>query len=109
MSQSTIQKVAMGTKPDPCNFTIIRYEINNGNTIVLALYPGSITFDGQKLMLLRGIYTEFTTLDPHFLDEEYAVVARFIPNDLGWVMARECAAQVSCIDKTVDLTAIPHK
>ena len=85
----------MGAKPDPYNFTVLRYEINNGNTIVLALYPGSLTFDGQKLMLLRGIHTEFTTLDPHFLDEEYAVIARFIPTELGWIMARECAAQFS--------------
>ncbi len=91
----TIQKVAMGAKPDPHNFTVLRWELVQGNTIVLALYPGSLTFHGQKLMLLRGEHTEFTTLDPHFLDEEYAVVARFIPTDKGWEMARMCAANLA--------------
>ena len=73
---------------------IHKQEIVNGNTIVEAIYPGSLTFGGHKLMLLRGTHQIGDTLDPHFLDEDYAVIARFIPTDLGWYLARISAHQV---------------
>lgn len=85
----------MGAKPDPYNFTVIKKEIIAGNTIVLAKYHGCLTFDGNKLMLLEGEHDIEDTLDPHFLDEDYPVVARFIPNENGWSMARLCARQLS--------------
>lgn len=90
--KTTIQKIAMGTKPDPYNFEVIQREVIYGNTVVMARYPGCLTFEGRKLMLLRGVHTgEFTTLDPHFLDEDYAVIARFVPNEHGWALAKICA------------------
>ena len=88
---TTIHKIAMGAKPDPFNFTVVKTEIVNGNTIVLAKYHGCKTFDGHKLMILKGEHQIEASLDPHFLDEEYAVRARFIPNEEGWNMARLCA------------------
>lgn len=88
-----IEKIAMGAKPDSYNFTIRTLTVINGNTIILAVYPGSLTFKGRKLMLLKGDHskTDFTTLDPHFLDDDYDVVARFIPNQKGWELAYLCA------------------
>ncbi len=89
---SKIQKIAMGCKPDPFKFKIISSEVVNGNTVVVANYGGK-TFNGNKLMVLRGIHdvNNLQCLDPHFLDEEYAVIARFVPNEEGMEMARICA------------------
>lgn len=86
-----LEKIAMGAKPDPYNFKIVKSSIINGNTIIMANYNGCLTFSGNKLMLLKGTPQIGETLDPHFLDEEYAVVARFIPNDIGWKLAELCA------------------
>jgi len=84
-------RVAMGAKPDPYNFKIVKKQIVNGNTIVMANYPESLTFLGNKLMLLKGTPEIGSALDPHFLDDEHEVVARFIPNENGWKLAELCA------------------
>lgn len=82
-----INQVAMGCKPDPYNFRLVHLEHINGNTIVVANYGGE-TFNGNKLMVLRGTYEFFNTLDPHFLSEDYPVIARFIPTEEGMEWAR---------------------
>lgn len=89
----TIEKIAMGCKPDPYSFKLVRWSWVNGNTIIMANYPGCTSFGGDKLMLLRGEFEPngLETLDPHFLDEEYAVIGRFVPNEDGWRMAEICA------------------
>lgn len=84
----------MGAKPDPTKFKIQQREIVSGNLIILAHYQGCLTFGGYKLMVLRGTPSIGNTLDPHFLDEEYPVVARFIPNELGWKLARITAQNI---------------
>lgn len=83
----------MGAKPDPTKFEIKELEHWFGHTIILANYEGCLTFGGDKLMLLEGIHNpmDFETLDPHFLDDDYAVVARFIPTPHGWRMAKAAA------------------
>lgn len=88
-----IKMIAMGCKPDPYKFQIVSLEHFCGHSIILANYDGCKTFGGNKLMLLRGLHKveDFATLDPHFLDEEYAVVGRFIPTDLGMKMAKGAA------------------
>lgn len=87
-----VEKIAMGCKPDPYKFTIEWAEWVNDNTIVIANYGGE-TFNGDKLMVFRGKIAVDTnqTLDPHFLDEEYPLVARFLPTDEGKRLARICA------------------
>jgi hypothetical protein len=94
--RADIKMIAMGCKPDPSNFTIKYLKLVCGNTIVLAQYHGCKTFDGDKLILLKGNWNldQLTTLDPHFLDENYAVIGRFIPTELGFKMAK-AAAQVN--------------
>lgn len=89
-----IKQIAMGCKPDPTKFQIKSIEHVGGNTIVVANYGGA-TFNGDKLMVLRGVYTEFETLDPHFLSEDYPVVARFIPTEEGLRLARLTASSMT--------------
>jgi hypothetical protein len=93
---SDIKMISMGCKPDPTKFEIIKLKQCYGCTIIEAKYDGCKTFNGHKLMLLKGYHNkeDLETLDPHFLDEDYAVVARFIPNDMGWRMAIECTFEV---------------
>lgn len=86
--------------------SIVKIEWVGGNTIVLANYHGCLSFEGNKLMLLRGnlpneyienlstVDNKDIPLDPHFLNEDYPVIARFIPNEEGWKMARLCAGTI---------------
>lgn len=91
---SDIKQIAMGCKPDPFKFTINHYEVVNGNTIIIANY-GGLTFNGNKLMVLRGIHSkEQESLDPHFLNEDYPVVARFQPTEKGLELARIIADNI---------------
>jgi hypothetical protein len=73
--------------PNPRRFEILDTEYHNGNTILLVHYPDCTTFEGQKLLLLKGVHALFTELDPHFLDDDHPVIARFIPNEDGYKMA----------------------
>lgn len=103
---TNIKQIAMGCKPNPFDYHIVKIEWVAGHTIVLANYHGCTSFGGNKLMLIRGsIPNEYTEnlgnadnkelpLDPHFLNEEYPVIARFIPNEEGWKMARLCAFNI---------------
>ena len=86
-----IEKIGMGTKPDPNNFTILCSSVVNGNTIIIARYHGCTTFDGRKLMVLKGRHHQRRqTLDPHFF-EGHPVIGRFIPTVEGMKLAIVCA------------------
>ncbi len=91
-----IKMIAMGCKPDPTKFEITHIFWNCGQTIIQANYHGCLSFGGAKLMLLKGVHSkeDFETLDPHFLDEKYAVIGRFIPNELGWKLALAASREV---------------
>jgi len=87
-----INQIAMGAKPDPFKFEIKSLEHVFGSTIIIANY-GGLTFEGDKLMVLQGVFNkeDFTTLDPHFLNEEYPVYASFQPTKEGLELARHLA------------------
>jgi hypothetical protein len=95
MNHTEVEYVAMGCKPDPEKYKVEHAEWVGGNTIVMANYGGE-TFGGKKLMVLRGkICAENRkTLDPHFLNENHVVVARFQPTDEGMKLARIVALVV---------------
>lgn len=91
--KADIKMIDMVCKPDLDEFTIKDIKLVCGNTIVLAQYHGCTAFDGDKLILLKGNWNldQLRTLDPHFHDETYAVIGRFIPTKLGMRMARAAA------------------
>lgn len=95
MKEVVIEKIAMGAKPDPFKFTIEKRKYIYGATIIQAKYDGCLTFGGSKLMVFRGDYNPIETLDPHFLDEEYPLVARFPPTEEGWRMAERVCYWIS--------------
>lgn len=90
----TGQILDVAPNPSPYKFTIESIEHHNGNTIVLARYDGCTTFNGFKLMLLRGEFSLFTKLDPHILGNDHPVVARFEPTETGYNLAILCANEL---------------
>lgn len=77
--------------PNPFRFKIEKHEVWNGNTVLVVHYPDCTTFGGYKILVLKGIFTEtsnITVLDPHFLEGNHPVIARFLPSDSGLRLAR---------------------
>jgi len=90
--------------PNPCNFSILYiYESSLVDfCIVMAKYHGCTTFNGKKLMLVKGRKKEIekmTMLDPHLLGNGHVVVARFEPDELGMNMARALLKLIEENDK----------
>lgn len=77
--------------PIPNNFTVLNIWNIKGNSVVLVRYPNCTTFDGQKLLLIKGEYKVEKELDPHLLGGDHQVKARFEPNEQGLLMAKLCA------------------
>lgn len=94
IGEQSVEKIAMGCKPDPYKYEIEQIEYVNGNTIIQANYGGN-TFGGSKLMVLEGVHEQRDSLDPHFI-EDHPVIARFQPTKWGWELARTVAAY-NCI------------
>lgn len=95
--EKTVINNYMDVNPKPHHFKIKKLEVVSKNTILLVNYPNCITFKGDKLLLVRGIHKkeDFKMLDPHFLDEKHLVIARFLPTQEGWKMARVAAVVVN--------------
>jgi hypothetical protein len=55
------------------------------------------TFNGHKLLLLKGNkdFSNLKELDPHFLNDDHPVIARFKPDDTGWKLARKCILEMA--------------
>jgi len=72
------------TSPNPnkFNFEILKciYSIDNYK-LILVHYPDCTTFNGEKLMIIKGLVNP-NELDPHFL-EDGKVIARFRPDFEG--------------------------
>jgi hypothetical protein len=77
--------------PNPKAFKVLREVKINGRSILLVKYYGCTTFNGEKLILLKKIWNKKSELDPHFLNENHIVLARFEPNSTGWKLAKLCA------------------
>ncbi len=83
--------------PNPTKFECIKAEVVNNHTIAEIVYSGCTTFEGRKLLVLSKPLTlseinDMSKLDPHFLNDTHIVVARFVPNEQGWKLARKCLA-----------------
>lgn len=83
--------------PDPTNYKIIRSEQIGNRLLVMVVYPNCTTFEGKKILLFEGITLEELVeqkfIDPHFSQSEEHVhpIARFIPTEDGWAMAKKTA------------------
>lgn len=81
-----------GVNPNPYDFKVKSATVVNGHTIMLVNYPNCTTYNGDKLLLLRGIWPiTMRKLDPHFFEGEHPVIARFEPTLEGSKLAGICA------------------
>lgn len=85
-------KIDTGVNPNPYNFRIVWASVVNGHTIMKVNYPNCTTYNGDKLLLLRGIWPiTMHKLDPHFFEGDHPVIARFEPTQEGNQLANLCA------------------
>lgn len=79
--------------PDARRFKVLEEEIVNGRSILHVQYHGCTTFNGKKLLLLSKKWNDCNQieLDPHLINSEHVVLARFQPNMLGAQLAKICA------------------
>src|ERR1700761_1084260 len=54
--------------------------------VSLINYPNCTNFEGDKILVTLWDPTTKKAIDPHFT-ENNGIVARMIPNDVGWEMA----------------------
>lgn len=74
--------------PDPNRFEVKRIEQLGNYTLLLVHYYGCTNFEGNKILLMKDVslidIINSKHLDPHFY-ETSKLIARFIPNDDGWI------------------------
>ncbi len=83
--------------PDPKNYTIKKIETIGRFLIIEINYPNCTNFEGNKILVFLDDKIEELmnqkAIDPYFSDSKKYIhpVARFIPNKVGWMLARNLA------------------
>jgi hypothetical protein len=85
-----------GSAPNPNlkNFEISR-SLQIGNFLVIKIiYSDCYNYEGNKILVFEGVtlikLLKQEIIDPHFSDKAqyYSPIARFVPTDEGWYMAK---------------------
>lgn len=83
------------SNPDPKKFNVFLANCINGNLIIGVNYPGCTNFEGNKILVYKGIknlkellIATQGELDPHF-SKEVSPIARFKPNQEGLNLAEK--------------------
>lgn len=80
--------VAVPPNPDPCAWTILE-TVQFSNAYVLKVrYTGCTNYEGIKVMVYSGTFSQPKLLDPHFRPELDSPIARFAPTEEGWKDAK---------------------
>jgi hypothetical protein len=85
--------------PDAKNFNITAaFQVDNF-VIAKIKYPNCINFEGDKIMVYRGITLKElmnrVEIDPHFKDgDRFSPIARFTPTTEGWQIAEMLVEQL---------------
>ena len=78
--------VSYPADPQPKNFKIDVIHTEGIYTVVELTYPNCTNFEGNKILLFKGMSTQdilmMKEIDPHFYKNS-CLVARFIPTDVG--------------------------
>lgn len=69
--------------PDPKNYNVQVSHYANGFSVLLVHYPNCSNYEGKKILVLKN-WRLGQELDPHFLDGDDNLVARFRPTEEGW-------------------------
>lgn len=84
--------------PKPNNYTIKNCRIFGTFAVIRILYPDAKNFEGMKIIVAEKKWLEKArhnhSIDPHF-GEKSGIIARFVPTDEGWEMAKDFARGLS--------------
>jgi hypothetical protein len=79
------------TNPNPANFSILKFEMVGEFLILFVRYPDCTNFEGRKILVFEDISADDLfdqkRLDPHFCEECFSPIARFVPTQHGWDLA----------------------
>lgn len=80
--------------PDPSNYKVIKHKQIGNMLIVMIKYYGCKNYEGTKILVFKDIemldlYKQ-ELIDPHFCEDDnhHSPIARFIPTEEGWEMAK---------------------
>jgi hypothetical protein len=82
--------VSTAPNPDPANFRILKITVIEKYVIATVHYPGCTTFQGKKVLLFQTTKEELLLrkiLDPHFVEDDSTLIARFRGNRSGELKA----------------------
>ena len=82
---------AVAPNPNPGNYRILERWNYKGATLLKVKYNGCTNFEGIKLLLFQGAFTDTGYLDPHFDKSNASPIARFKPDKEGLLLADQCA------------------
>ena len=96
-NSSSCYNVETPTSPNPnkFRFEIVKEVVRNNTVLVIARYEDCTSYGGLKLLVyddyemykfMKEIKKE---LDPHFLDDKFGPIARFVPTAKGKILAAE--------------------
>ncbi len=85
---------APAPNPDPSRWTLLERADYPHGSVMRVRYHDCTNFEGEKVMVYRGIKKAMVDLDPHFSENPESPIARFRPDDVGWKMACDLAASL---------------
>jgi hypothetical protein len=81
--------------PNPAVFMIKQIRQIRDFVVAMIHYPNCTNYGGDKILVWHGVTVadvrSRTLIDPHFIDGDETLVARFLPTVGGWEMAIEFA------------------
>ena len=81
--------------PDPSRWKLLVKKQYAYGYVLMVKYQGCTNFEGKKVMVYRGQFTERTVLDPHFADGDESPLVRLKPDDYGWELANIIAKSLT--------------
>jgi hypothetical protein len=87
------RSVVINNNPNPYNFKITKELVIEEFVIVMVNYPDCTNYEGNKILVYENMtlsdIKRLSILDPHFSKDKpfQSPIARFVPNDQGWIYA----------------------
>jgi len=80
--------------PSPDRWTLLKLLEFNNAYLMKVKYHDCTNYEGVKIMVYKGKYTEQSNLDPHFSETGISPIARFEPSDEGMKLAVRLSANL---------------
>ena len=80
--------------PNPNNWELLHCAKYPNATVLKVRYTGCTNFEGIKVLVYLGNFDPPKYLDPHFEDTYNSPIARFKPDNYGWILANTFASHL---------------